>query len=129
MADVAAWIAAVVGVMALVVAYLAYRSQRGKTRLAGRLGQEERLLDLTDRITQDPVFLDANVFVQGGWDLFKFGTDRYWGVYSGADTLLLYYNKTLFDAAGAPYPTADWTWDNYFKYNNPEPEAPPIPAK
>ncbi len=21
----------------------------------------------------------------------------------------------------------DWTWDNYFKYNNPEPETPPIP--
>jgi hypothetical protein len=22
----------------------------------------------------------------------------------------------------------DWTWDNYFKFNNPEPEEPPIPA-
>jgi hypothetical protein len=21
----------------------------------------------------------------------------------------------------------DWTWDNYFKYNNPEPEEPPVP--
>lgn len=21
----------------------------------------------------------------------------------------------------------DWTWDNYFKYNNPEPETPPLP--
>jgi hypothetical protein len=21
----------------------------------------------------------------------------------------------------------DWTWDNYFKYNNPEPEVPPVP--
>jgi hypothetical protein len=21
----------------------------------------------------------------------------------------------------------DWTWDNYFKYNNPEPETPPVP--
>jgi tetratricopeptide (TPR) repeat protein len=21
----------------------------------------------------------------------------------------------------------DWTWDNYFKYNNPEPEDPPTP--
>ncbi len=20
----------------------------------------------------------------------------------------------------------DWTWDNYFKYNNPEPETPPV---
>jgi hypothetical protein len=23
----------------------------------------------------------------------------------------------------------DWTWDNYFKYNNPEPEEPPIPLQ
>jgi hypothetical protein len=23
----------------------------------------------------------------------------------------------------------DWTWDNYFKFNNPEPEEPPVPAK
>lgn len=23
----------------------------------------------------------------------------------------------------------DYTWDNYFKYNNPEPEEPPVPAK
>ncbi len=20
----------------------------------------------------------------------------------------------------------DWTWDNYFKFNNPQPEQPPI---
>jgi len=33
MSDLASWIAAVVGVAALVVAYLAYRSQRGRTRL------------------------------------------------------------------------------------------------
>lgn len=26
---------------------------------------------------------------------------------------LLYYNRTLFDARKEPYPTADWTWDDY----------------
>ena len=26
---------------------------------------------------------------------------------------LLYYNKALFDAAGEPYPTPEWTWDDY----------------
>jgi multiple sugar transport system substrate-binding protein len=26
---------------------------------------------------------------------------------------LLYYNKGLFDAAREPYPTTDWTWDEY----------------
>ncbi len=27
-------------------------------------------------------------------------------------TVLLYYNKDLFDAAGVSYPTDDWTWDD-----------------
>ena len=27
-------------------------------------------------------------------------------------TVLLYYNKDLFDQAGLDYPTADWTWDD-----------------
>lgn len=26
---------------------------------------------------------------------------------------LLYYNRGVFDAAGEPYPRADWTWDEY----------------
>ncbi len=26
---------------------------------------------------------------------------------------LLYYNRKLFDDAGEPYPSADWTWDDY----------------
>jgi multiple sugar transport system substrate-binding protein len=25
----------------------------------------------------------------------------------------MYYNKTMFEEAGAPLPTADWTWDDY----------------
>jgi len=28
---------------------------------------------------------------------------------------LLYYNRTLFDRAGEPYPTKDWTWDDYLR--------------
>ena len=37
------------------------------------------------------------------------------GVYmlpSGLDTVQMYYNKTAFEKAGAPLPTADWKWDN-----------------
>jgi multiple sugar transport system substrate-binding protein len=77
------------------------------------LVQEGRILDITDRVAADPTLTDPAVFVQSGWDLFKFGTDRTYGIYSGADTLLLYYNKTMFDAAGVAYPTADWTRDNF----------------
>lgn len=28
-------------------------------------------------------------------------------------SLVVYYNKTLFDAAGLPYPKNDWTWDQF----------------
>ena len=37
------------------------------------------------------------------------------GVYmipSGLDTVQMYYNKTAFEKAGAPIPTADWKWDD-----------------
>jgi multiple sugar transport system substrate-binding protein len=30
-------------------------------------------------------------------------------------SLIVYYNKNLFDAAGLPYPKADWTWDDFVK--------------
>ena len=29
------------------------------------------------------------------------------------DTIAIFYNKDLFDAAGVEYPTADWTWDDF----------------
>jgi len=32
---------------------------------------------------------------------------------AGSSPLIIYYNKTLFDAAGVDYPTADWTWDDF----------------
>lgn len=32
---------------------------------------------------------------------------------SSYDVVTMYYNKTMFEAAGAPLPEADWTWDDY----------------
>jgi multiple sugar transport system substrate-binding protein len=37
----------------------------------------------------------------------QFGLPKYCGA------LALYYNKDIFDAEGAPYPTAEWTYDDY----------------
>jgi multiple sugar transport system substrate-binding protein len=28
-------------------------------------------------------------------------------------SLVVYYNKNMFDAAGVPYPQSDWTWDDF----------------
>ncbi|MDR2483118.1 MAG: sugar ABC transporter substrate-binding protein [Treponema sp.] len=30
------------------------------------------------------------------------------------DDIVLFYNKAAFDQAGVAYPTADWTWDDYY---------------
>jgi multiple sugar transport system substrate-binding protein len=39
--------------------------------------------------------------------------DKIIGVPALVDNLALVYNKKLFDQAGIPYPTADWTWDDF----------------
>ncbi|HTG46406.1 MAG TPA: ABC transporter substrate-binding protein [Actinomycetota bacterium] len=35
------------------------------------------------------------------------------GIPALVDNLAIVYNKDLFDAAHVPYPTADWTWDDF----------------
>lgn len=40
---------------------------------------------------------------------------NYYGVPVNIASLILYYNKDLFDAAGIDYPTSDWTWDDLEK--------------
>jgi len=65
----------------------------------------EVLLDLTDLISEDlpyyPRALEA--FQYEGKQL---------GLPETFSTVLLYYNKDLFDQAGVDYPTTEWTWDD-----------------
>jgi len=37
--------------------------------------------------------------------------DGYYGLPRDFQTIVLFYNKDMFDAAGIAYPTADWTWE------------------
>ena len=69
------------------------------------------LVDLTPHIN-GPNPLDLNLFfdpilevgrIDGG--VFAFPKD-----YS---TIAVYYNRDMFDAAGIPHPTGDWTWDEF----------------
>jgi multiple sugar transport system substrate-binding protein len=91
--------------------------------------------DLPDvfNISQDQVFfyLDngALVNLQPYWDEYGVDTtlwgsglvDPYrWGdagdLYAAPvnwDTVAVFYNKDMFDAAGLDYPTADWNWDDF----------------
>jgi multiple sugar transport system substrate-binding protein len=38
--------------------------------------------------------------------------DGYFGMPRDFQTIVLFYNKSMFDKAGLAYPTADWTWDD-----------------
>jgi multiple sugar transport system substrate-binding protein len=38
-----------------------------------------------------------------------------YGIPRDFDTIALFYNTELFDAAGVEYPTADWTWDDLYQ--------------
>lgn len=67
------------------------------------------LMNLQDRVEADG--LDTSVYPQALVDLYSFEGDVY-GLPKDFDTIALYYNKDMFDAAGVDYPTADWTWDD-----------------
>jgi len=38
-----------------------------------------------------------------------------WCVPQNISSLVVYYNRTLFDQAGVPYPTAGWTWNDFLQ--------------
>jgi len=74
------------------------------------LAKLPQVVDLTSRVN-DPAF---------GWNDFFPAVrlaatvdGKVLGVPALVDNLALVYNKTLFDRAGVPYPTAQWTWDDF----------------
>jgi multiple sugar transport system substrate-binding protein len=70
------------------------------------------LTDLKDLIAKDSI--DTSVYPQAMLDLYTLNGDVY-GLPKDFDTIGLYYNKDMFDAAGVAYPNADWTWDDFSK--------------
>lgn len=70
--------------------------------------------DMTELIEQhqvdvsgiDPVLMDSMTSNAGG---------AIWGIPFYNSTLILYYNKDLFDSFGVDYPTDDMTWDEVFQ--------------
>ena len=70
------------------------------------------LLNLQPYIDKDPSML-AGVYPV---TLEAYKTPGgYFGLPRDFQTIVLYYNKDMFDAAGLAYPTADWTWDDLRK--------------
>src|SRR5688500_9567615 len=70
------------------------------------------LADLSDLVARDAAELDLDDFYPEllaacRYDGKQILMPRWFNV------ALLYYNRKLFDEAGEPYPTVDWTWDDY----------------
>ena len=59
----------------------------------------------------DAVNYDLSVYPKGLIDLYSDGGELY-GIPKDLDVTALWYNKAIFDAAGEPYPTDSWTWDD-----------------
>src|SRR4051794_16138604 len=70
------------------------------------------LADVSGRVRRDAAELDLDDFYPE-----RLAACRYEGrqllLPRWFNVALLYYNKKIFDDAHEPYPTADWTWDDY----------------
>ncbi len=65
----------------------------------------------------DEFGVDTSVWGSGLIDPYRWGEagDLYAAPVNW-DTVAIFYNKDMFDAAGLAYPTADWTWDDFAEY-------------
>lgn len=66
------------------------------------------LLNLTPLISADKSF-NAKRYNQQAYKAFSRDGKQY-GLVESFSNVVLFYNKDLFDKAGVPYPSADWTW-------------------
>jgi multiple sugar transport system substrate-binding protein len=67
------------------------------------------LLNLQSYIDANAGFLDG--FYPQTLTAYKLN-DGYYGLPRDFQTVVLFYNKDMFDAAGVAYPTGDWTYDD-----------------
>jgi multiple sugar transport system substrate-binding protein len=68
-----------------------------------------QLLDLSPLIARDG--FDTSQLADLGVKDFTAADGHLYGLPRDLSTIALFYNKTMFDAAGIPYPDDTWTWD------------------
>jgi multiple sugar transport system substrate-binding protein len=68
-------------------------------------------LDLTPLLQQDPAFKKQDYF-PGALETFQ-RQGKQMALPTGIDPTMVFYNQDLFDRMGAPYPKADWTWEQF----------------
>jgi len=74
------------------------------------LSRQPKLVDLTERV-KDPAFKWDDFFVSEREASTVNG--KVLGVPALVDNLSLVYNETLFEQAGVPLPTPDWSWSDF----------------
>lgn len=84
----------------------------GHPKYFQKWASQDLLLDLQPYFDNTEEFSDESVYATNLYEAFKYD-DKMVATVNGADTFLLFYNKDLFDEAGVPYPTEDWTWDDF----------------
>ncbi len=95
-----------------------------QTQIAGGSAPDTFELNYENFVTyaRSGALLDLGAYVGEGIDPARYyplalegftdeGTQ--YGLPATFSNVVLIYNRTLFDAAGLDYPTADWTWDDY----------------
>ena len=77
------------------------------------LAQNGLVVPINDYLANDPdaAALQGNI-APALLQSFAFGDDIT-ALPQGWNNMIIYYNKGVFDEAGVPYPTADWTWDQF----------------
>ena len=73
---------------------------------------DDVLLDLTEKIEKSDK-VDLSKYQQDVVALYQRADGSQIGVPKDVDTAAVWYNKDMFDEAGIPYPTADWTWEDF----------------
>lgn len=71
-----------------------------------------QLLSLNPFIEQHGVNLDERYGENGLLEAYSWQGELY-AMPDRGGTLILYYNKDMFDEAGIDYPTKEWTWDEF----------------
>lgn len=69
-------------------------------------------LEPLDVLMDGDASLELDDFYDDLFNYTKVDGNTY-GIPTGFTSRVVYYNKKLFDAAGAAYPTAGWTWDDF----------------
>lgn len=59
-----------------------------------------------------PELLDPELYTVAAFETSRFGGEHY-HVPNGTYCNLVFYNKTIFDQAGVPYPSGEWDWMQY----------------